>query len=142
MESRLHQAARWYARHGYAIFPLRANRKEPAVKEWQHVATTDIEQVDRWWRNNPAYNIGINCGASDIVVLDFDTYKSGIRTDALFDDDELLGAVLTRTPHGRTHAWFRQPYAPRLTNAVGDLPKHIAVRGHGGYIITLPGDLD
>jgi DNA-binding transcriptional ArsR family regulator len=136
--SRLHKAATWYAHHGYHVFPLRPGTKVPATGNGFKEATTDTDQVDKWWTRNPMYNIGISCGPSGLVVLDFDTYKSGVHTDILFDDDDLVNSIISRTPHGGTHVWFRQPPDMTLTCARGELPQHVDVRGEGGYIVAPP----
>jgi hypothetical protein len=139
--SQLHKAAIWYAHHGYQIFPLKPGTKVPFVKDWEHTATSDATQIEQWWSRNPNYNIGLACGPSGLVVLDFDTYKSGVNTDILFDDDELVNCVISHTARGGTHLWFRQPEGVTLTNARGSLPKDVDVRGKGGYIVAPPSRL-
>jgi hypothetical protein len=138
MKSNLHKAAMWYSHHGFHIFPCRPGTKVPATAKGFKEATTDPDQVDRWWSENPNYNIGIACGASGLVVIDFDTHKSGVHTDILFDDDDLVNSVMSKTPHGGTHVWFTQPPDMTLSNARGELPQHVDVRGEGGYILAPP----
>jgi hypothetical protein len=64
-----------HAALGYKVFPLIPNGKRPAIKGWQEKATTDRATIIRWWTENPDYNIGIACGPSGIVVLDYDVKK-------------------------------------------------------------------
>jgi hypothetical protein len=137
-KSMLHKAATWYAHHGMHVFPCRPGTKLPATPKGFKDATTSIDQIDRWWLMNPNYNIGIACGASGLVVIDFDTHKSGVHTDILFDEDDLVNSVMSKTPHGGTHVWFTQPSDMTLSNARGELPQHVDVRGEGGYILAPP----
>lgn len=86
--------ARWLARHGLSVFPLRPNSKRPwgncpDCKTGQCLpecaclttnrpchgllaATTDSGQIARWFRHAPAANVGVNAGRSGLVVLDLD----------------------------------------------------------------------
>ena len=44
------------------VFPLVPGEKRPLYKGWQRDATTDPEQIKRYWRRDPGPNIGIVCG--------------------------------------------------------------------------------
>jgi len=73
------------ARRAWRIFPLRPGTKVPAVRHWEHEATTNTEQIKELWtadvrRLNGWYvpeppNVGIACGPSGLVVLDLDLAK-------------------------------------------------------------------
>lgn len=69
----LHHEAIIYAKRGIPVFPLLRNRDIPVpVVKWAVEATTDLDQIDKWWIKNPEYNIGILTGKkSGIVVLKF-----------------------------------------------------------------------
>ena len=75
------------ASRGWHVFPLRRGTKVPAIRHWQHEATTDTEQMkelwtaqlrrrDGWYVPEPR-NLGIACGPSRLVVLDLDLAKPG-----------------------------------------------------------------
>jgi hypothetical protein len=70
----LGKAALWYAEHGIPVFLLRPWSKEPFKDTHEfYDATTDIEQVTRWWTVHPHANIGIPTGhMSGLGVLDLD----------------------------------------------------------------------
>lgn len=59
------------AERGWPVFPVRPYNKHPAVRDWEHRATCDREEIIRWWAAAP-YNIGIACRAAGLVVLDLD----------------------------------------------------------------------
>lgn len=74
-----------YAALGAAVFPVHsvANGKctcgkdceqpgkHPRIKGWQHDATTDSEQIEKWWTSWPNSNIAWAL-PENIVVVDVD----------------------------------------------------------------------
>lgn len=88
-------AAVWLARQGLHVFPLRVFSKRPfgncsrcaheqcipeqcpclTAQRPCHgllAATTDLDQIVRWWSRTLRANVGINAGRSRLVVLDLD----------------------------------------------------------------------
>lgn len=45
--------AAWYAAHGLAVFPLNPRSKNPAAPHGFRDASTDAEQVRKWWGGEP-----------------------------------------------------------------------------------------
>ncbi|MFG1820383.1 bifunctional DNA primase/polymerase [Kribbella sp. NPDC049174] len=149
---RLARSAHWHAARGLAVFPLRPGSKAPAVEDWPHQATTDAEQITRWWREAP-YNIGVATGPSVLLVIDLDQPKHGQTVPTPWHSrgiacgrdvlDRLAadsGHVLPRTwtvttPSGGQHLYYRQPDGTVLGNTAGRLGWKIDTRGHGGYIV-------
>ena len=172
------RAAIDFARRGWFVFPCNEKNGRPLVvgdKDGQgvtiknsgglHKATRDEAQIEAWWRKWPRAQIGLNAGASGLLMIDFDP-----RIDELLVDEETgeveqdnwtverlkaallaqmgepLPATLTSlTPSTGEHHWFRMPDGDPIGNR-GNLPRHIDVRGQGGYVIAPPseriGDLD
>ncbi len=168
-----------YARQGYAVLPLhtpifddagnctgcsceeyrRKNNtnykcdnpgKHPRLKDWEGKATTDPEQIRRWWgkpwkatdaetgRTLYLYpNIGIAAGKSGLLIVDLDEYKAKYRGNALLDlEDEYT--LTTRTGSGGRHLWYRMPPGAHYGNGTEGLPEGIDIRGHGGLIVAPP----
>lgn len=124
---------------GLHVFPVLPRRKVPATKHGLLDATTNEEQIRKWWGQNPNYNIGINAGASGIIVIDFDTAKEGFAGGDLLA--QLLQECPTRTQQTGTdgfHLVYRMPPGMKLGNSPGGLPFGVDVRGHGGYIVVAP----
>lgn len=72
------EAALTYASWGWHVLPVVPNGKIPATQHGVKDATTDAEQITRWWAQNPDFNIGIAAGArSGIVVFDVDPRNGG-----------------------------------------------------------------
>lgn len=135
---------------GWHVFPCAPGSKRPALKEnWQDLATTDPDQIRSWWARQ-AYNIGIACGPSGLVVVDLDI--DGNR-DALGGPGgpasgtaslQLLcrahgqqypgGTYTVDTPSGGCHLYFSAPATPvrNSTRRIGPL---IDIRADGGYVV-------
>lgn len=161
-----HDAALAYASAGWLVFPLHhilptgacscGTRcsdpgKHPRVP-WKDNATTDADQIDRWWSKWPDANIGVVTGPdSGIWVLDLDNKKSvdigdglliGQGTHSLRVLEDMYGSLpetLTQiTGSGGQHFVFAypdtdQPYGNRAALVPG-----VDVRGAGGYIVAPP----
>ena len=77
-QTELVNAALDYARAGLPVFPLQPQGKVPLVKQGLYAATTDEQQITRWWRRFPQANIGIPTGQpSERIVLDVDPRHGG-----------------------------------------------------------------
>ncbi|MEW1681880.1 bifunctional DNA primase/polymerase [Streptomyces sp. NPDC093594] len=89
--------ASWCARRGWPVHPLAPGRKTPAANcsdcrahphapsacpcipagRWCHgfhAATLDQDRIQRWWRTNPQFGIGVSCGRAGLVVIDIDAH--------------------------------------------------------------------
>lgn len=136
----LKQAALRLAQAGWRIHPLRPNRKQPLIKEWQKQATTNVEQVEAWWQKWPNANIGIATGGR-IVVVDLDVKHAPI--DGIDEwtgfclthdiDDETLTA---KTPSGGLHLFFSKSI--EIHNSAGRIAPGVDVRGDGGFVVAAP----
>ncbi len=137
MTTSLPRAALWYARHGWHVFPLRPRTKEPFGGLGVYNATTDTDQVMDWWRRWPLANIGLHCGGSGLLGLDLDAYKETFAGDGFLSrsDEE---TITNLTGSGGTHLLYRMPEGVTYSNATGNLPPGIDVRGQGGYLVLPP----
>ena len=132
---------------GLAVFPLRPGTKVPLVKDWESKASTDIEQIMRWWTTTPRANIAIACGPSNLLVIDLDADKApgstrhGQRTLINLADGRGIPPTLTvASARGGRHLYYRQPDGARFGNTAGSLGELIDTRGHGGYVVA-PGSV-
>ncbi|MGD9713100.1 MAG: bifunctional DNA primase/polymerase, partial [Thermomicrobiales bacterium] len=106
MRSTVHEAALRYAELGYAVFPCAPGEKLPATPNGLKDASTDPEQIDRWWTESPAANVGI--ATEGLFVLDIDV-ESEWLTGNVERERDLAVAPLAITPSGGRHYVFRQP---------------------------------
>lgn len=156
----LADAARWYARQGIPIFPLRVREKKPIIPAVHvkddplrtsckracgvdghglHDATTDPERVEAWWTRWPQANIGMRTGIiADVIdvdgpqgVINITPYLESIRSRA-------TGIVSTPRPGG---LHFYVPPGGRK-NSASNLIEHVDTRADGGYVVLPPSVTD
>jgi hypothetical protein len=172
LESALDTAAR-----GWHVFPLRPGGKRPAFPNhdagrcdgtdprcrnghtgWEPRATLDEHRIRRAWTGT-AWNIGIACGPSRLVVVDLDTPKPGDERPAEWDlpgvetGADVLAVLCDRagepypaatftvaTPSGGTHLYFTAPDdGPELRNTQGSkggLGWLVDTRAAGGLVVA------
>ena len=147
MSSALALAAR-----GWHVFPCVPGGKRPALRgSWQDHATAGPARIRAWW-SRAAYNIGIACGPSGLVVIDLDVphgigeVSSAGGTSAVSGADVLadlcdehgrpypVPTYAVATPSGGCHLYYAAPGSP-VRNSAGRLGPHIDVRADGGYVI-------
>lgn len=151
-------AALWYAGLGIPVFPLQPRGKQPLPGSHGFKdATTDPGQVEAWWRQTPAANIGAATG-HQFDVIDVDGL-TGIRSclaldpDADYHSNAPPGRQITlaqmldvdevghaETPRGGGHHIYIPPQPGRSTGSGedSDLPAGIDYRGLGGYVAMPP----
>jgi hypothetical protein len=79
-DSSLGAAALDYAAHGWEVFPLRPGSKIPYTGSRGVLdASSDLEQVARWWSNAPSSNVAGRLPAG-LVALDIDPRSGGLST--------------------------------------------------------------
>jgi hypothetical protein len=137
----LAKAAAAYAAAGVAVFPCAPGAKRPLTRRGFADATTDPEQVARWWRRWPEANIGLPTGRVGFDVMDIDVHPTGSGFAALARARR-AGVVeawshLVRTPSGGVHLYF--PVLVERPQRSWSLPhEHVDFRGSGGYVIAPP----
>lgn len=131
-------AALNYANRGYPVFPCRTGEKVPLTERGFHDATTDREQIERWWGEFPDANIGLP--TQGLLVVDIDgTDDSWLNPERRV---ELSTGPTSMTPSGGRHHIFRQPEGRVWRNTVKMLAEHVDTRANGGYIVVPPSVLD
>ena len=136
-----HRAARAYASHGWKVFPCLPDQKEPACAGGLHAATTDLEQIDRWWMENPHYNIAGDPESAGLSVVDIDAKRQpdgtkGVDTwRRLVEQHGAPNTYWVATPSGGWHVYFRG----ELPTTAGKIAPGIDTRGAGrGYVLLAP----
>ncbi|TXG77614.1 hypothetical protein E6Q11_02475 [Candidatus Dojkabacteria bacterium] len=103
------------AEMGFFIHPLRPDTKAPAKDSWQVLATRDPQQIQRWWAENPNYNVGIFTTkfreSESILAIDIDQ-KNGVNGEDTIFELELEGKIFPKTftqktASGGTHLIYR-----------------------------------
>ncbi len=108
MISQLHTWARIYAGHGFQVFPLKAN-KAPDTMHGFHDATSNLDQIDKWWNDKPDALIGCRIPQGQ-MILDIDIrYEGGKVFDALGGDEIESARHYSGRNDGGFHIWLRHP---------------------------------
>lgn len=146
------------ADRGWHVFPLKPGEKTPAVRSWEQRATTDTARIEQCWSAGP-FGVGIACGPSGLVVLDFDRPKPGFEWPpawamvGVVDGGDVFTVVCeragqpvpldthtVRTASGGTHLYFAAPSGTALRNTSGErgqgLGPLVDTRANGGYVVA------
>ena len=149
------EAALAYAANGWPVFPCHGTTpagactcrqpacgsagKHPAVPTGLHAATTDLDQIERWWHRRPNTNIGIRTGTpSGLVIVDIDPDHGG---DTSWHNLQAAHAetptATVATGGGGTHRYYLHP-GTTIPNSASRIGPGIDIRGDGGYVIAPP----
>ncbi len=134
-------AALAYAAEGVPVFPCRETSKRPYTTHGFKEATTDAEQIRRWWAKWPGAMIGMPTGAaSGVWALDIDD-------PGAFEPACPFTLPATRRSDTGKGYHLHFAYREEIRNAqrpgnggawpIPELPG-AEVRGEGGYIILPP----
>lgn len=134
--------AREFARRGVPVFPCEPYGKRPLTARGFHDASTDLGQVEMWWRHTPLASIGMPTGqASGMVAVDVDQHGrvDGYQAIRRARQAGLVAGweMLVRTPTGGMHAYY--PAAPGIEQRSWQAARAgVDFRGDGGYVIVPP----
>ncbi|MCA1654936.1 MAG: bifunctional DNA primase/polymerase [Pseudonocardiaceae bacterium] len=143
----LHGWAQHLAARGWPVFPLAPGSKRPAIRDWEHRATTDPDRITRCWHGG-RFGIGLATGPARLVVLDLDPAPDDAGPDGATGLAALTAArgvalpatYTVATPRGGTHLYFTTPPGVRLRNTASTLAPRIDTRAEGGYVVA-PGTI-
>lgn len=137
----LRKHAHRHAANGRPVFPGIPGGKTPGIDDYPNQATTDPEQIDRWWVDDVMgfehpYNVCIS--TNGLCALDVDV-KDGRNGEQSLLRLELEGIDLPPTyeqytPTGGRHIVYRA--SKPVSNSVQKLGPGLDVRGEGGYIVA------
>lgn len=118
--------------------PCGGERGKHPTCRWSVDSTADADQVVNLFSRG-ARNIGVDCGRSQLLVLDEDAPGELDRACSALGV-ALPDTLMVSTGKGR-HVYFRQPDGAPLSNGRGRFKDYrIDVRGRGGYVVG-PGSL-
>jgi len=127
-----------YGSLGWRVFPVVPGGKRPLYRGWQKDATTEQDQIVRYWRIEEAPNIGVVCGEA------FDAFDiEGEHLAALRQWADPRGHRLPQTPLARTgRGGIHVLVAPTGIGRGRDLMLdgvHVGeLKSTGGFIVVCP----
>ncbi len=112
--------------------------KHPRTAHGLSDATTDAEQIEKWWNLWPTANLAIRTGAdAGLWGLDVDPRHGG--DEALlaleFEHGPLPETATVRTGSGGRHVLFLHP-GGTIPNSSAKIGGGLDVRGDGGYLVA------
>ena len=121
--------------HGLAPLPLGGDDgKQPLISgfnHWRKPPTADT--IQRHIERFPDANVGLVCGASNLVVIDIDTPDQTSRVDELFGASPLV----VGTPRGGSHRYFWNPDSIGCAN-LRSAGLNVDIKGRGGIVACPP----
>ena len=116
--------------------------KHPRTRQGFEDATSDSDQIEKWWTRWPDANVAVIPGSNGCVVVDVDPRDGGDEhLDRRCNGSGPLPATLTiatgehNGKRGR-HFWFRAEEA-RLSSGK-NLKDGIQLKASGGYVLVPP----
>lgn len=139
-------AALWYAEQGLLVHPLLPLKKEPASEHGFKDASSDPNDIIRWWEARPDYNIGIATGHL-VDVIDVDPPRGFRSLVKMMDDDEpengrilgslILGTASTCRPLG-LHYYVPATGGGCVPGTPTSTHVNVDFKGLGGYVVAPP----
>lgn len=132
-----------YVHLGWKVLPLQPHKKSPATAHGLKDATNAPEQIKKWWRDNPNYNIGIATGegSKGLYIIDIDVDpekgKDGVQSFQKWEEEHgnISDTVICKTPRGGYHLYF---YDHNNLRNIAGIDGCIDTRANGGYIVAPP----
>ena len=137
LEKSLREAALAYAERGWPVFPVKPGFKTPLSKNGVLNATTNLVQIDKWWKATPNANIGFDVGGANMLVLDYDP---GFKLEELVAN---VGPIpethlRSRTPRGGEHCFLTLGHDEHVPASTSKLAAHVDVRSFHSYVLLPP----
>ena len=135
------EAALAYASWGWPVLPIVPNGKLPATAHGVHDASTDPEQIRKWFEGRDDLNIGIAAGSrSGLVVFDIDPRNGGDDSFAEWTakHGELEAGALQLTAGGGQH--FLAAHDPSIRSC--KLVDGVDLLADGRYFLAFPSTIE
>jgi hypothetical protein len=122
------------AKRGWFVFPLRPGTKLPMLP-WRKESTDSHERIMKWHLKYPDCNWGLDCGKSQLVVLDVDKRADKDGVASLMQLELEHGANLRETftvttPSGGKHHYFHGEAGSSNGFRTG-----LDLKSEGGYVV-------
>ena len=121
---------------GWRIHPLRVRSKLPCLKNWQHLATPDIRQIESWAHQYPSCNWGAVAGPdSGFFAVDVDAPEAMMKLEIEFG---VVPKGLTNVTARGYQLIYEWPKNADVRPATSLPCQGIDIRGRDSYIVIPP----
>lgn len=129
------------ASRGWSVFPIIPGTKRPLIP-WRDFSSNSRDQIEDWNNRYPNCNWGVDCGKSNLLVIDVDNKHgvNGAKSLAQIEVEagKLLPSTLTvTTPSGGKHFYFEGRAKSKNGWAEG-----LDVKSEGGYVVLYGSEVD
>ena len=126
----IYKILEFYKRLNFSLIKIEKGSKEPKEKKWQNAEHRDIEEWKSWLKEG--YNIGVNLGLSNLVVIDFDSTEDYIKFK-----DKFPKTLIQKTNKGY-HYFYRGN-----TKGKNLRPNfNIEIKGNGQQVVVQPSKIE
>ena len=129
-------AALGYAAKGWPVHPLKGKR--PILKNWPALATSDADQISRWFKKYRDANVGIVTEKFIVIDCDDKNGRNGTASLQLLETEigELPTTYTVRTPNG--YHYYFSGIRTDIPNSVGRLGAGLDIKSRRGYVVAPP----
>lgn len=121
---------------GWHLHPLKPRSKLPCLRNWQHLATSDLGQIEAWARQFPGCNWGAVAGPeSGFFAVDVDDPAAMQRLEDEHGPVPDGLCVVTSRGYALIYEW---PPDADVRPATKHPCEGIDIRGRGSYIVIPP----
>lgn len=121
---------------GWRLHPLKPRSKAPCLRDWQHLATSDIGQIEAWARQFPGCNWGAVAGPeSAFFAVDVDDPAAMQRLE---DEHGPVPEGLCNVTSKGYQLIYEWPHDAEVRPATNRPCQGIDVRGRDSYIVIPP----
>ena len=126
--------------HHWYVFPIQRHGKKPLLP-WREKSSNLSKQLDRWAKEFSDCNWGLDCGKSNLLVLDVDCKNGSDGKESLLrlelEAVKLVHTFTVATPNGGLHYYYRGKRGSRNAFRPG-----LDVKSDGGYVVLHGSKLD
>lgn len=125
---------------GFEVFPLQPNGKMPVISKYPERATTDPEQIRKWWETDPLRNIGVSSSrfkGRALFITDVDIKEGRDGRETLLGLElqgyEVTSTFTVRTGSGGIHYYHVVDHP--MKQGVDVFGPGVDTRSKGGYVV-------
>jgi len=126
----IYRVLEFYKKLNFSLVKIEKGAKKPKEDAWQNKEYRDIEEWERWLKEG--YNIGVNLGLSNLVVIDLDSEEEYIKFK-----DKLPKTLIQKTNKGYHYFYKGTIKGKNLRPNF-----NIEIKGSGQQVVIQPSKIE